>query len=152
MGSNTDFLGLLMKDPVADKADTFNIEAMLNENWRKIDAAFPVLRGLIEARANIACGTVTGDDGALEDNPNSITFPFEPKLVLVTGKTQDLRPSSYLGYAYFIWQEGLTQQMISTTNYKTIYRQFRRDGNTLCWWTTDSNSPSALVGDYVAFG
>jgi hypothetical protein len=26
-----------MKDPIADRNDTFNIENMLNENWRKID-------------------------------------------------------------------------------------------------------------------
>ena len=26
-----------MKDPVADGADTFNIETMLNQNWEKID-------------------------------------------------------------------------------------------------------------------
>ena len=38
MASNTEFLDLLMKDPVADQNDTFNIETMLNENWRKIDA------------------------------------------------------------------------------------------------------------------
>lgn len=37
MASNTEHLDLLMKDPIADKDDTFNIETMLNENWRIID-------------------------------------------------------------------------------------------------------------------
>ena len=36
MASYTPNLNLLMKDPVADGADTFNIETMLNQNWEKI--------------------------------------------------------------------------------------------------------------------
>lgn len=43
MASNTNNLGLLMKDPVADGNDTFNVETMLNENWRKIDDAVGAL-------------------------------------------------------------------------------------------------------------
>lgn len=49
MASYTPNLNLLMKDPVADGADTFNIETMLNENWEKIDAA--VLRAMAAAAA-----------------------------------------------------------------------------------------------------
>ncbi|OCA85218.1 pyocin knob domain-containing protein [Pseudobacillus wudalianchiensis] len=37
MAKNTPRLDLYMKDPLADQEDTFNIETMLNENWRKID-------------------------------------------------------------------------------------------------------------------
>ena len=37
MASYTPNLNLLMKDPVADGADTFNIETRLNQNWEKID-------------------------------------------------------------------------------------------------------------------
>lgn len=59
MSSNTKFLDLLMKDPVADKDDTFNIETMLNENWRKIDTAvkslaeteFESLKGYLKINA-----------------------------------------------------------------------------------------------------
>lgn len=39
MATTTPNLALLKKDPVADGADTFNIETMLNENWDKVDAA-----------------------------------------------------------------------------------------------------------------
>lgn len=39
MASYTEHLNLLKKDPVADGADTFNVDTMLNENWDKIDAA-----------------------------------------------------------------------------------------------------------------
>lgn len=37
MASYTEHLQLLKKDPVADGADTFNIQTMLNDNWDKID-------------------------------------------------------------------------------------------------------------------
>lgn len=49
MASYTPNLNLLMKDPVADGADTFNIETMLNENWEKIDRQ--VLRAMAAAAA-----------------------------------------------------------------------------------------------------
>ena len=39
MASYTEHLQLLKKDPVADGADTFNIQTMLNDNWDKIDEA-----------------------------------------------------------------------------------------------------------------
>lgn len=39
MASYTEHLELLKKDPVADGADTFNIQTMLNDNWDKIDDA-----------------------------------------------------------------------------------------------------------------
>ena len=43
MASYTQRLNLLKKDPVADGADTFNIETMLNENWEKIDKGAALL-------------------------------------------------------------------------------------------------------------
>lgn len=49
MASYTPNLNLLMKDPVADGADTFNIQTMLNENWKKIDRQ--VLRAIAAAAA-----------------------------------------------------------------------------------------------------
>lgn len=49
MASYTPNLNLLMKDPVTDGADTFNIETMLNENWKKIDRQ--VLRAIAAAAA-----------------------------------------------------------------------------------------------------
>ena len=49
MASYTPNLNLLMKDPVADGANTFNIETMLNENWEKIDRQ--VLRAMAAAAA-----------------------------------------------------------------------------------------------------
>ena len=83
MASNTEYLGLLMKDPAADKSDTFNIETMLNENWRKIDAAFPELISLIEGRAQVVSGAYVGTGVHGEENQNTLEFEFVPKLVLI---------------------------------------------------------------------
>lgn len=39
MAGYTNLLNLYFKNPLTDGADNFNIETMLNENWRKIDKA-----------------------------------------------------------------------------------------------------------------
>lgn len=60
MGSYTPNLNLLMKDPVADGADTFNISTMLNDNWDKIDRQ--VLRAMAAAAAYDAGATYQKGD------------------------------------------------------------------------------------------
>jgi hypothetical protein len=59
MASYTSNLNLLKKDPVADAADTFNIQTMLNENWDKIDAALAAARS---AEEYDPAGTYAVDD------------------------------------------------------------------------------------------
>jgi len=59
MASNTNRLGLLKKDPVADGNDTFNIKTMLNDNWDKIDAKVATL----------------GPDGKVPAEQLSVAFP-----------------------------------------------------------------------------
>ena len=57
MATTTPNLALLKKDPVADGADTFNIETMLNENWDKVDAAYgnlPEAAGTAVAQHNVS--------------------------------------------------------------------------------------------------
>lgn len=63
MATTTPNLALLKKDPVADGADTFNIETMLNENWDKVDAAyggFPAAAETVVAQHN-ASGSAHAD-------------------------------------------------------------------------------------------
>lgn len=60
MAKYTDYLELYEKDPVADGADTFNIETMMNDNWDKIDAwckAHGAITGA-EAPTTATAGTV----------------------------------------------------------------------------------------------
>lgn len=60
MASHTKNLELLKKDPVADGADTFNIETMLNENWDKIDE-------------KVATGKAMKDHVTNQENPHKVT-------------------------------------------------------------------------------
>lgn len=60
MASYTKNLNLLKKDPVADGADTFNIETMLNENWDKIDE-------------NVATGAAMQAHITNQKNPHNVT-------------------------------------------------------------------------------
>lgn len=60
MASYTKNLNLLKKDPVADGADTFNIETMLNENWDKIDE-------------KVATGKAMNDHITNQKNPHKVT-------------------------------------------------------------------------------
>ena len=39
MSINTDYLQLYMSNPLTEGESTFNIETMLNNNWKKIDAS-----------------------------------------------------------------------------------------------------------------
>lgn len=101
----------------------------------------------------IAVGTATGNSYASADEPNSLTFPFQPKLVVLMKADVDYRPSSYSGYGYFVWLEGVTTHGVTADNYGTRHRCFRREGNTLYWWSDyPEKVPAAICGNYVAFG
>lgn len=58
MSSNTKHLGLLKKDPIIDKNETFNIQTMLNNNWDKIDDAVEGIQSSIE-NVNIPDASLT---------------------------------------------------------------------------------------------
>lgn len=89
MTSLTERLQLLMKDPVADGNETFNIETMLNDNWRIIDALVALKTEVISgtdvdqkinaAIANLISGSPAALDtlnelaAALGDDPNFAT-------------------------------------------------------------------------------
>lgn len=61
MASYTENLNLLKKDPVADGADTFNIETMLNENWDKIDKAKGEIDASLSNKVNCLNSYTAGD-------------------------------------------------------------------------------------------
>lgn len=110
------------------------------------DDAFRVIGGTFP---RIVSGVVTGAIDAGEDNPNSITFPFEPKLVLVTQPEQDVTAVT----SHFVWQEGVTKQDTINSNYGYRHRCFKREGNTLYWWCDmPGYAACATCGNYVAIG
>lgn len=88
MASNTDFLGLLKKDPVADASDTFNIQTMLNENWDKIDGVFNSNPDNTDLPRNAfvpmcKVGSYDGNGNYGESSPCVIELGFVPDFVVV---------------------------------------------------------------------
>lgn len=77
MTSYTPNLNLLKKDPSTDGNDTFNITTMLNDNWDKID------KFCLNNRALIQQGTYVGTGTYGEENPNELSFNFNPKIIIV---------------------------------------------------------------------
>lgn len=88
MSSKTKNLGLLKKDPILDKNDTFNIQTMLNDNWDKLDGA--VGGGFQQAKdytdEQISLVTATGipklvsyplQVTATEDNQTNFEIPLD---------------------------------------------------------------------------
>lgn len=67
MASETEKLKLYMADPVADADKTFNIDLMLNDNWKKVDAA---VKNLDSGKANTAA--LAAHTGA-KNNPHGVT-------------------------------------------------------------------------------
>lgn len=93
MASYTEHLKLLKKDPVADGADTFNIQTMLNDNWDKIDESVAKKAELEKLDAH------TSD----KDNPHGVTAQqvgarpdtWVPSWGDVTGKPSAFPPSAH---------------------------------------------------------
>ena len=144
MASNTEHLGLLIKDPVTDKDTTFNIEMMLNENWRKIDAFAEyqaaenaILHGLIGARALVESGSYTGTGTFGEEYPNVLTFAFEPKVLIITEGSRGCYNNGQWLFSQTIgiWVDGVTQDSVYSGSYGSKYRYWTRDGNMLSWYS-----------------
>ncbi len=114
-----------------------------------IDQESENLMGYIEARAQVVCGTVTGNSKAGADSPNRITFPFKPKMVYVTksGRTLNSEYSS-MRYDSFLWVEGVTGDQVAAG----VNRRYKLEGNTLSWWVDNTSYAGAVCGSYVAIG
>jgi hypothetical protein len=77
----------------------------------------------------IATGSYVGSNKHGEENKNSLTFGFEPKIVILsTGSFYD---------GVCIWHYGNTQVQMSTAGSSGKTSQlinFEQNGNTLSWW------------------
>ena len=88
MASYTPNLNLYKKDPIADGNDFFNIKTMMNDNWDKIDdsvkAALDDIEDLQSEQVRIATGSYVGTGTYGASNPCSLTFPFVPRLLIIS--------------------------------------------------------------------
>lgn len=130
-----------------ESTDTFS-PAPLNENMQAIEGALDAQAALLNRHANtlnqlaaadlkIAMGTYTGTGSCGSDNKNSLTFNFQPKLVLVMGGAQSclfLRGfEAGLGHGCV---SGDADRLIQTAAWS---------GNTLTWYVHEA------IGDVGSF-
>ena len=66
------------------EADDKVLRSDFNQDNQKIDAALGEIRG---ALPRIALGSYTGTNEYGEDHPNSLTFEFSPKMVVIAEKS-----------------------------------------------------------------
>lgn len=112
-------------------------DAILREDFNadnaKIDAA-------LAAGAKIAIGSYVGTGTYGADNPNSLTFEFEPKIIIVTQSKASSASDMFLalrgqtGYTHFGSNGGYYNGSCAW------------DGNTVSWWCTNDS-----VGANVQF-
>lgn len=107
--------------------------------------------GQMGAKVQVATGSYTGTGNAGIGSPNSLTFNFVPKLVVV-GTSSGLYISSGNVIACFVWFSGVeTAYVYNTANV------FNLTDNTLSWYNSSNNADnqcnsSGETFHYVAIG
>lgn len=107
--------------------------------------------GQLGAKVQIATGSYIGTGNAGIDSPNSLTFDFVPKLVIV-GTSSGLFISSGNLIACFVWFSG-----VETANVYNTDNVFNLTYNTLTWYNSSNNAENQCNGSggtfyYVAIG
>lgn len=108
--------------------------------------------GQLGEKVRIAKGEYTGTGTYGSANPNTLTFDFEPKLLLVTQRNSQAYPSGSGWTSMFIWKENMKSTMVYGNG---LY--FNRAGNSLSYYTDGSvadrqMNQSGVVYDYIALG
>lgn len=110
-------------------SDAFSQEP-INENIKAIEA-------ILAKMPRFQAGTYTGTGGSGEDSPNSLTFNFEPKLVMISGDTY---------YSIFLAnnQHGITLSHSLGTDH--IRQKLSWDGNTVTWYADGHYQNHTIYG------
>ena len=108
--------------------DTVLREAF-NQDNAKIDM---ILRNIETAIPKIAFGQYTGTGVYGTDNPNVITFPFVPKLVLISNYQVIGSRKNVVGWFYG-YTTGANDNDVNTNNVELTW-----NGTTLSWYSKDS--------------
>lgn len=113
----------------------------------------------------VATGQYTGTGKYGSGNPNTLTFDFAPKLVIVSresGISFETINDDTFNHS-FVWHEGNTSVSVAGKSGSYIYGKtvtFSRNGTTLSWYckdgTNDTSMPqcntSGTVYHYIAIG
>ena len=106
------------------------VMADFNEDNRKIDAA-------LAAGMKLQSGTYTGSGEFGPEHPTSLTFDFEPKLVIV--RPCEMSYSALLIVNLLVWYPGAK----ADTYHSGFFRRLSLAGNTLSWYVEGSEASAA---------
>lgn len=134
---------------------------VLNQNMDAIDLALHQLQQSMDALASVTPQIVTGSYvgtgqyGA--DHPNSLTFPFSPKLVVIN-RVYTENVSSMTGSDYIIFVANSPYATSTSTENSSNWGVFLEwSDNSVSWYSTRGagdqfNNITDHVCHYVAFG
>lgn len=105
-----------------------------NKDNRALDAALTEMQASIP---RIRTGTYVGTNTFGEETPNSLTFDFEPKLVIVRKVSGSMQGD--LGNELFFWTKGTSSDSVSTST----RRYYTLEGNTLSWYAKGTYASAA---------
>ena len=108
--------------------DPFQVEDFNADN-AKLDA---VIGALVRSRAKIAYGSYVGTGTSGESNPTSLTFDFEPKLLLLIDSSGNDLPSILLKGGSKLFH------FISDPNNAALWN-YSFDGNSVSWYHTGTS-------------
>ena len=128
-------------------ADNAKIDAALKANADAIAAEAAAREAAVSAEAEarqaadagfgnckVAYGTYTGNGNYGSQHPNTLTFPFEPKLVIIqniTGAATDGTSSSTFGMAMMVLVRPVAGFTFANG---TFTNTVNWSGNTVSWW------------------
>ena len=109
-----------------------------NADNLKIDTVLAALNTAVEGTGNcrIATGSYAGTGTGGADHPTSLTFPFEPKLLIV------LEESCVFGSGNNLMLRGQTRYSCTNNSSGDANGYCQWDGNTVTWHSEHSNDPA----------
>lgn len=112
-----------------------------------VDNVLKTLGGMeiVTGNARIATGSYVGTGAKGSESPNSLTFDFEPKVVIFYSSWYVINP--------YVWGTDLFNASRFNSGASNVYVTI--NGNTMTWYSTDSTAQlnkSGIIYQYVAIG
>lgn len=140
----TKYYIMAMADEPVEEGTELNKATLLTDATAGLfgltDAAVPddILALIASGRAQIETGSYVGTGTKGESNPNTLTFGFEPKMVLIVSDTGSVNRNAliapYLWNAHYMWTGSDISSGYYARNTVTI------NGNSMSWWTSTNDT------------
>lgn len=144
----------------SDKVDN---ALLLVDKYYGTTKEYPILHtGNLSANgvARIETGSYVGTGTTGSASPTSLTFPFEPKMLIVTRVNPSVNYENQFMFERFIWVKGVTEDGGNTYGSygERVERHYSTAGNTISWYATPVEAAEAQFNEsgflyhYIALG